>query len=109
MPAASAATNHYPSSSSPDGVDQLEVMLLPEGRVAWSGTEPDPEATWEVLGHTWEAGTTMGFLRVEMADASWATLIPTERLGRIETGLRVTVRRQSSVPQDPLIGWTLFC
>ena len=51
----------------------------------------------------------MGFIRVEMAGASWATLIPRDRLGRIEAGLAVKLRRQSSVAQDPLVGWTLFC
>ena len=109
MPAAGPGVHHQTEPSSLRNVDHLEVVLLPEGRVAQSGTEPDPDATWDVLGHIWETGTAMGFLRVELGGASWATLLPKERLTQIETGLRVQVRRQSSVRQDPLVGWTLFC
>jgi len=109
MPAAPSAAIDCFASASPGAVEHLEVVLLPGGHVSPIGSEPDLEATWEVLGHTGEAGTTMGFIRVEMAGASWATLIPRDRLGRIEAGLPVKLRRQSSVAQDPLVGWTLFC
>ena len=109
MPAISPAVNRRAVDSPLNDAGQLEVVLLPGGQVAVSGPEPEPEATWEILGHTWEAGTTMGFLRVELGGDSWATLMPRERLARIETGVRVTVRRQSSVRQDSLVGWTLFC
>ena len=109
MPAAFPGVHHQTEPSSLPTIDYLEVVLLPGGRVAQSGTEPDPEASWEVLGHTWETGTAMGFLRVELDGASWATLLPKERLTQIETGVRVGIRRQSSVRQDPLVGWTLFC
>jgi len=109
MPAAPSVANRRLATASLDAVKQLEVVLLPEGHVARDGSELDAGATWEVLGHTGEAGTTMGFIRVEMAGASWATLIPKDRLSRIEGGLRVKLRRQSSVAQDPLVGWTLFC
>jgi hypothetical protein len=109
MPAAPVGAHHPTEPSSLPHVDHLEVVLLPGGLVARSGTEPDPEATWEVLGHTWETGTAKGFLRVELGGASWAAFIAQERLTQIETGLRVRVRRQSSVQRDPLVGWTLFC
>ena len=109
MPAAPTAANDCLASASLGAVEHLEVVVLPEGQVSPIGSEPDLEATWEVLGHTGEAGTTMGFIRVEMAGVSWVTLIPRDRLRRIEAGLRVKLRRQSSVAQDPLVGWTLFC
>ena len=109
MPAARSAANHRLATPSLDTVEHLEVVLLPEGQVSLNGSELDAEAGWEVLGHTGQTGTTMGFIRVEMAGVSWATLIPKDRLGRIEAGLRVKLRRQSSVAQDPLVGWTLFC
>jgi hypothetical protein len=109
MPATAPAANRRAVDSPSNDAGQLEVVLLPDGQVAVSGAEPEPEATWEILGQTWEAGTTMGFLRIELGGASWATLIPRERLARIETGVRVTVRRQSNVRADSLVGWTLFC
>lgn len=87
----------------------LEVLLLPRGRVALPGADPDSKATWELLGRTWEADTALGFVRIELAGASWAALVPEERLARNERGVRVTVRRQSSLPQEPLVGWALFC
>ena len=73
----------------------LEVLLLPRGRVALPGADPDSKATWELLGRTWEADTALGFVRIELAGASWAALVPEERLARNERGVRVTVRRQS--------------
>lgn len=109
MPAISPATDPRAVNASLTSNGQLEVVLLPGGLVAVSSAEPEPDATWEVLGHTWEAGTTMGFLRIELGGDSWATLIPRERLARLDNGVRVTVRRQSSVRSDSLVGWTLFC
>jgi hypothetical protein len=109
MLAAPSPTHRRTDNSPLHDVGHIEVVLLPGGHVALSGTEPVPEAGWEVLGHAWEAGTPMAFLRIELGGASWATLLPKERLARSETGLRVMVRRQSSIQQDPLVGWTLFC
>src|SRR5215213_4939894 len=76
MPTAPSAAIDCFASASPGAVEHLEVVLLPGGHVSPIGSEPDLEATWEVLGQIGEAGTTMGFIRVEMAGVSWATLIP---------------------------------
>ena len=84
----------------------LQVRLLPNGRVVVHGADPDPEATWQVLGYTPHEGC---FVRAEVAGASWTTRVRSAWLERPDRDGLVTLVRQSSAPQEPLLGWILFC
>ncbi len=59
---------------------QLEVRLLSRGRVAPLEGNPDPDARWLVLGSVSQAGKQMGFVRAELAGASWIALVNTDEL-----------------------------
>ena len=83
----------------------LEARLLPDGHVALSNTDPDPAATWQILGCTPHEGCVV---RAEVAGASWVTRIEQEWLARQDREVRVTLERQSDPPGaaprlDPLL------
>ena len=84
----------------------LEARLLPDGRVALPGTDPDPAATWQILGCTPHEGCVV---RAEVAGASWVTRIEPTWLARQDREVRVTLERQGEPPREPLRGWILFC
>jgi hypothetical protein len=84
----------------------LEAQLLPDGHVALPGTDPDPAATWQILGCTPHEGCVV---RAEVAGASWVTRIEQASLARRDREVRVTLERQSDPHQAPLLGWILFC
>jgi hypothetical protein len=84
----------------------LEARLLPDGHVALPGTEPDPAATWQILGCTPHEGCVV---RAEVAGASWVTRIEQAWLARQDREVPVTLERQSDPQREPLAGWILFC
>ncbi len=84
----------------------LVAHLLPNGHVAISGGDPDPEATWQILGCTPHEGC---FIRAEMAGASWVARIQPTWLARQDREVPVTLERQGDPPREPLLGWILFC
>jgi hypothetical protein len=93
-----AATPHHAAA--------LEARLLPDGHVALPDTDPDPAATWEILGCTAHEGCVV---RAEVAGACWVTRIERTWLARRDREVRVTLERQSDPHQEPLLGWILFC
>ena len=84
----------------------LEARLLPNGRVVVHGADPDPEATWQLLGCTPQAGC---FVRAEVAGVSWTTRVESAWLERPDRDGLVTVKRQSDSQREPLRGWILSC
>jgi hypothetical protein len=84
----------------------LEAHLLPDGRVVVHGADPDPEATWQLLGCTPHEGC---FVRAVVAGASWTTRVRSTRLERPDRAMLVTFTRQSDPPPEPLRGWILSC
>jgi hypothetical protein len=89
----------------------LQARLLANGRVVVQGgdpdgADPDPDATWQILGCTPHEGC---FVRAEVAGASWTTRVRSTWLERQNGNLLATLARQSSAPQEPLLGWILFC
>jgi hypothetical protein len=84
----------------------LQARLLPNGRVVVHGAEPDPEATWQLLGCTPQEGCVV---RAEVAGASWTTRVPSTWLEQRDRDGLVTLKRQSDPPQEPLRGRVLFC
>src|SRR5215213_5772588 len=84
----------------------LEACLLPDGHVALPGADPDPAATWQILGYTPHEGCVV---RAEVAGAFWVTHIEQAWLARRDREVRVTLERQSDPHQEPLLGWILFC
>ena len=84
----------------------LEARLLPDGHVALPDADPDPAATWQILGCTPHEGCVV---RAEVAGASWVTRIEPARLARRDREVRVTLERQSDPHREPLLGWILFC
>jgi hypothetical protein len=84
----------------------LEARLLPDGHVALPGADPDPAATWQILGCTPREGCVV---RAEVAGACWVTRIEPTWLARQDREVPVTLERQSNPPQEPLLGWILFC
>jgi hypothetical protein len=84
----------------------LEARLLPDGHIALPGTDPDPAATWQILGCTPHEGCVV---RAEVAGACWVTRIERTLLARQDREVRVTLERQSDPHQEPLLGWILFC
>jgi hypothetical protein len=84
----------------------LEARLLPDGHVALLDTDPDPAATWQILGTTPHDGCVV---RAEVAGASWVTRIEPSWLTRQDRDMRVTLERQSAPHREPLLGWILFC
>lgn len=99
-PAARGAAHIMPDAAS------LEARLLPDGYVALPGADPDPAATWQILGCTPHEGC---FVRADVAGASWVTRIEPARLARPDRDVRVTLERQSDPHREPLLGWILFC
>jgi hypothetical protein len=94
-----------PAGSSRDAA-ALEARLLPDGHIALPGADPDPAATWQILGYTPHEGCVV---RAEVAGASWVTRIEPTWLARRDREVRVTLERQGESPREPLIGWILFC
>lgn len=84
----------------------LQARLLPNGRVVVRGSDPDPDATWQILGCTPHEGC---FVRAELAGASWTTRIQRACLERQDTDVLVTLAQQTRPGQEPLTGWILFC
>ena len=84
----------------------LGARLLPDGHVALPGADPDPAATWQILGCTPHEGCVV---RAEVAGACWVTRIEHEWLARRDREVRVTLERQSDPQREPLRGWILFC
>jgi hypothetical protein len=89
----------------------LQARLFPNGRLLVHGAnavgaDPDPEATWQILGCTPQEGC---FVRAEVAGATWTARVQSTWLERPESDELVTLARQSSVPPEPLRGWILFC
>ena len=84
----------------------IEARLLPDGHVALPGADPDPAATWQILGYTPHEGCVV---RAEVAGASWVTRIEPAWLARQNREVRVTLERQGELPREPLLGWILFC
>jgi len=87
-------------------VTALEAHLLPDGHVAVPGADPDPAATWKILGCTPHEGCVV---RAEVAGACWVTRIERAWLARQDREVQVTLERQSDPPREPLLGWILFC
>jgi hypothetical protein len=87
----------------------LVVRLLPDGRVAVPGSAPEADAVWQLLGYTHHAGARMGFVRAELAGASWTALVEPAWLERPKREARVTLARQGDAQREPLVGWILFC
>ncbi len=83
-----------------------EARLLPHGHVALSGSDPDPAATWQILGCTPHEGCVV---RSEVAGASWVARIEPRWLARHDREVPVTLERQSDPQREPLLGWILFC
>ena len=48
-------------------------------------------------------------VRAEVAGACWVTRIEPTWLARSDREVPVTLERQSNPPQEPLLGWILFC
>ena len=84
----------------------LEARLLPDGHIALPGADPDPAATWQILGCTPHEGCVV---RAEVAGACWVTRIEQAWLARQDREVRVTLERQSDPQREPLLGWILFC
>ena len=84
----------------------LQARLFPNGRLVVHGADPDPEATWQILGCTPQEGC---FIRAEVAGATWTARVRSTWLERPEWDELVTLVRQSSAPPEPLRGWILFC
>ena len=84
----------------------LEAHLLPNGHVALPGADPDPAATWQILGSTPHEGCVV---RAEVAGATWVTRIEPTLLTRRDSEVRVTLERQGDLHREPLLGWILFC
>jgi hypothetical protein len=84
----------------------FEARLLPDGHVALPDMDPDPAATWQILGYTPHEGCVV---RAEVAGACWVTHIEQAWLARPDREVRVTLERQSDPHQEPLLGWILFC
>ena len=90
---------------------QMQVFLLPDGRVAIRSADADPVApgaTWENLGSVRQVGQRMAFVRAEIAGESWASLVSGEWLDQDRTSPLVTLTRQTQ-PHPPLTGWSRFC
>jgi hypothetical protein len=84
----------------------LVAQLRPDGHVAISGDDPDPDATWKILGCTPHEGC---FVRAEVAGPSWTARIERTWLKQQPRDVVVTLERQSDPRQAPLLGWILFC
>jgi hypothetical protein len=84
----------------------LEARLLPDAHIALPGSEPDPAATWQILGCTPHEGCVV---RAEVAGACWVTRIEQAWLARQDREVHVTLERQGDPPGEPLMGWILFC
>jgi hypothetical protein len=84
----------------------LEALLLPDGHVALPDADPDPAATWQILGCTPHEGCVV---RAEVAGACWVTRIEQAWLARQDREVPVTLERQSNPQREPLLGWILFC
>ncbi len=84
----------------------LEARLLPDGHIALPGADPDPAATWQILGCTPHEGCVV---RAEVAGACWVTRIEQAWLARQDHEVLVTLERQGDPPREPLMGWILFC
>jgi len=79
----------------------LEAHLLPDEHVALPGADPDPAATWQILGTTPHDGCVV---RAEVAGASWVTRIEQAWLARRDREVRMTLERQSDPHREPLAG-----
>jgi len=84
----------------------LQARLFPNGRLVVLGADPDPHATWQILGCTPQEGC---FIRAEVSGASWTTRVRSSWLEQPDRDGLVTSTRQSSAPREPLLGWILFC
>ena len=84
----------------------LEAHLLPDGHVALPGADPDPAATWQILGCTPREGCVV---RAEVAGACGVTRIEPTWLARSDREVRVALARQSDPQREPLLGWILIC
>ena len=84
----------------------LEARLLPDGHVALLGADPDPAATWQILGCTPQEGCVV---RAEVDGACWITRIEQAWLARHDDEVRMTLERQNDPQREPLRGWILFC
>jgi hypothetical protein len=84
----------------------LEALLLPDGKVTLPDSDPDPAATWQILGCTPHEGCVV---RAEVAGACWVTRIERAWLARQDREVPVTLERQSDPQREPLLGWILFC
>src|SRR3954465_1134748 len=78
----------------------LEARLLPDGHVALPGADPDPAATWQILGCTPHEGYVV---RAEVAGACWLTHIEQTRLAPRDREVPVILERQSDPQQEPLL------
>lgn len=91
--------------------EQMEVVLLPEGQVAFhqEGTMTlAAGATWEALGHVRQGADNMSFVRAEIRGAIWSTLVASEWLDERNPSPPVTLKQQTE-SHEPLSGWNLFC
>ena len=84
----------------------LQARLLPNGRLVVHGAEPDPEASWQILGSTPQEGCVV---RAEVAGASWTARVPSTWLEQRDRDRLVTLKRLSDPQREPLRGWILFC
>ena len=103
------ARSLVPAAAPTSDATTLDACLRPDGQVALLGSDSDPAAAWQVVGCAPVEGTSMCFVRAELAGASWTTLIRAEGLPHDDTSRRVTVARQAALHQEPLTGWILFC
>ena len=92
-----------------DAALQVEVGLLPHGRVSAPDGQNDPTAVWQVLGTDRHEGTTEMVIRVELAGATWLARVPGEAAARSAPSRTTTITRLSAPRTEPLQGWILFC
>ena len=79
------------------------LPLLPSpDEASLPGSDPDPAATWQILGCTPHEGCVV---RAEVAGAWWVTRIEPAWLARQDREVPVTLERQGDPPREPLLGW----
>jgi hypothetical protein len=95
----------------PAGEEQMEVVLLPQGRVAVCDAGEmtiAAGARWEALGYVRQGAVEMSFVRAEIRGESWSSLVQSAWLNERRPSPPVTLKQQTA-PHEPPQGWSLFC